>query len=187
MIAQLKLEQSRAQRSYSPLEQQYRTSYPAEDRVSVAQQEAMQRQGALLAERGQYNGLSDPGAGYPEHNLSSGQTSGGFSHGNQSPSFESGIPGNGLGGAGYPQPRGSRFAKFFDGKSRDPHAAAMAKAQGGLGATSPSGLNLQRNEMGLNDGIPRQAENRTMEDIFAMLQNSANVRIYFIYISADTI
>ncbi|KAG9314512.1 hypothetical protein JVU11DRAFT_5309 [Chiua virens] len=55
--------------------------------------------------------------------------------------------------SGIAAAKGSRFAKFFDGKSRDHQPAPLAKAIG-----------LQ---------LPQHSDARAMEDIFTMLNNSA--------------
>ncbi|KAF8269371.1 hypothetical protein EI94DRAFT_1778339 [Lactarius quietus] len=87
-----------------------------------------------------------------------------------SPSFESGGRERGLGGSPFPQQKGSRFAKFFDGKSREQPTTASTES---LDAYSQHLLSYQR-QQSIGGGDPYQinAENRTMEDIFAMLQNS---------------
>ena len=90
-----------------------------------------------------------------------------------SPSFEPSGRERGLGGSPFPQQKGSRFAKFFDGKSREQPATASAE---GLDAFPHPLLSYQRQQsMGGGDSYPINAENRTMEDIFAMLQNSTQV------------
>lgn len=91
----------------------------------------------------------------------------------QSPSFESSGRERGLGGSPFPQQKGSRFAKFFDGKSREQPATASAES---LDAFSHPQLTYQRQQgISGSDPYPINAENRTMEDIFAMLQNSTQV------------
>lgn len=75
-------------------------------------------------------------------------------------------------GNGYAVPKGSRFAKFFDGKARD---APPAKAQTPIDFTSPSPNHGQgqRFDQGSFGGPPNGVgEQRTMEDIIAMLANS---------------
>ncbi|KAH9175419.1 hypothetical protein EDB89DRAFT_2066762 [Lactarius sanguifluus] len=87
----------------------------------------------------------------------------------QSPSFEPNGRERGLGGSPFPQQKGSRFAKFFDGKSRDQPATAPTES---LDAFSHPLLSYQRQQSISGGDYPINAENRTMEDIFAMLQNS---------------
>jgi hypothetical protein len=90
-----------------------------------------------------------------------------------SPSFESSGRERGLGGSPFPQQKGSRFAKFFDGKSREQPATASTES---LDAFSHPLLSYQRQQsIGGGDSYTMNAENRTMEDIFAMLQNSTQV------------
>jgi hypothetical protein len=86
-----------------------------------------------------------------------------------SPSFESSGRERGLGGSPFPQQKGSRFAKFFDGKSREQPATASTES---LDAYSHPLLTYQRQQNIGGDSYPLNAENRAMEDIFAMLQNS---------------
>jgi hypothetical protein len=91
-----------------------------------------------------------------------------------SPSFDSSGRERGLGGSPFPQQKGSRFAKFFDGKSREQPATAPTES---LDAFSHPLLSYQRQQsIGGGDSYPINAENRAMEDIFAMLQNSTQVR-----------
>ncbi|TFY81541.1 hypothetical protein EWM64_g2465 [Hericium alpestre] len=172
ILAQMRADPSRSQRDFSPFEQQLRTTYTPEEREALIQQEILRRQtGVSMNERGQLNdhpnAYSDVGGNHLGVQPS-------FSLGSQSPSFESGLSGNGLGGAVDPRARGSRFAKFFDGKPREMQTTAMPKTQGIHAQVSPSPLAHQRGEMGgMNDF---QTEGRTMEDIFAMLQNSTQAQ-----------
>lgn len=76
--------------------------------------------------------------------------------------------------SGIAAAKGSRFAKFFDGKSRDSQPAPFAKGPigaSGLSQPVPQKMDLQ----GLQP--PHNSEARAMEDIFAMLNNSAQVSI----------
>ena len=100
-----------------------------------------------------------------------------------SPSFEPSGRERGLGGSPFPQQKGSRFAKFFDGKSREQPATASTES---LDAFPHPLLSYQRQQsMGGGDSYPINAENRTMEDIFAMLQNSTQVS-RFVKLSLNT-
>ncbi|OJA10762.1 hypothetical protein AZE42_00328 [Rhizopogon vesiculosus] len=66
--------------------------------------------------------------------------------------------------------KGSRFAKFFDGKGRDSQPG-MGKAP--VGGPPPA----QRGDLGGYNGIPTSnPDARAMEDIFAMLSNSAHAQ-----------
>jgi hypothetical protein len=68
--------------------------------------------------------------------------------------------------------KGSRFAKFFDGKGRDSQPG-MGKAP--MGGPTPA----QRGELSGYNGMPTgNPDARAMEDIFAMLSNSAHVGLY---------
>ncbi|KAH0838443.1 hypothetical protein J3R83DRAFT_6754 [Lanmaoa asiatica] len=87
---------------------------------------------------------------------------GGFSNSHPVQSFE--PVGSGIAAA-----KGSRFAKFFDGKGRDSQPAPFAK--GSIGASGLSQPAPQKTDPGLHP--PHNSEARAMEDIFAMLNNSA--------------
>jgi hypothetical protein len=65
--------------------------------------------------------------------------------------------------------KGSRFAKFFDGKTRE--APATTKSQNLVGPQSSSPVLSHRHDMNFSGNN----ENRAMEDIFAMLNNSSQV------------
>lgn len=94
---------------------------------------------------------------------------------------DAGFIGNGSGGAidlmpgpngpNYSSGKGSRFAKFFDSKGgREQQMMGGKPMLAGL--TSPSPTQGHRPD---NRGPPDpQGDPRTMDDIFAMLQNSAN-------------
>ncbi|KAI0307863.1 hypothetical protein B0F90DRAFT_1909242 [Multifurca ochricompacta] len=84
----------------------------------------------------------------------------------QSPSFDSGGRERGSGGSPYPQQKGSRFAKFFDGKSRELPTTASENMD------SHPLLPYQRQLSIGGESYTFNAENRAMEDIFTMLQNS---------------
>lgn len=78
---------------------------------------------------------------------------------------------------------GSRFAKFFDGKSRDGLPSAGKPPMGG-GFTSPSPNQLQRQEqVSLVTGTSN--DQRAMEELFAMLNNSSQVRINLRFLACE--
>ncbi|KAL1705049.1 hypothetical protein EV121DRAFT_270066 [Schizophyllum commune] len=79
---------------------------------------------------------------------------------NNSPSFNESLSPDGS----VPGMRGSRFAKFFDGKTRD----GAAKMQSG--GESPVGLRQEPSPMNVPGSGP---DGRAMDEIFAMLNNSA--------------
>ena len=89
--------------------------------------------------------------------------------------FGQGILDNGqidANGNGYATPKGSRFAKFFDGKVRD---APPNKAQTPIGFTSPSpnlGQGHRFDQGSFGGPLNGAGEQRTMDDIMAMLANS---------------
>ncbi|KAH9937603.1 uncharacterized protein B0H18DRAFT_1113418 [Fomitopsis serialis] len=79
-----------------------------------------------------------------------------------------------LANANYATGKGSRFAKFFDSKTRDAPPVANRKMSGMAGFPSNAQIpDPRQGGMGLNGGINGNGDTRTMEDIFAMLQNSA--------------
>lgn len=90
--------------------------------------------------------------------------------GNTGVAFES------AGGAGHAAGKGSRFAKFFDNKARE--GPPMAKSQAPASFVSSSPGPGQRPEPGaFNNGmLGGGADHRTMDDIFAMLSGSTQVR-----------
>lgn len=140
------------------------------DASAHTQSEILRRQSlASFGDRTAYGAVSDPSS-YSE--LGSTNPLGPQSNvpHRQSPSFESSGRERGLGGSPFPQQKGSRFAKFFDGKSREQPATGSTE---NLDAFSHPLLTYQRQQsIGGGDSYPINAENRTMEDIFAMLQNS---------------
>jgi hypothetical protein len=86
-----------------------------------------------------------------------------------SPSFDpSGAASNATG-------KGSRFAKFFDNKGREGQPP-VAKAQTPAAFVSSSPISTQRQEQGgFNGVLSGNADHRAMDDLFAMLNSSAQV------------
>ena len=78
---------------------------------------------------------------------------------------------------GFAAPKGSRFAKFFDGKARDGQSQSN-KSQVPVGYISPSPNHHQRQEQSnLSNLASNPGDQRTMDDIFAMLNSSSQVGI----------
>ncbi|CCM00939.1 uncharacterized protein FIBRA_02986 [Fibroporia radiculosa] len=77
------------------------------------------------------------------------------------------------GGVNYATGKGSRFAKFFDSKARENQAGGGRKAPGLSSYPSSAALPDPRHTPVSMNGMINNGETRTMEDIFAMLQNSA--------------
>lgn len=75
-------------------------------------------------------------------------------------------------GVGFSAAKGSRFAKFFDGKGRD----GVAKPQGPVGFVSSSPVpgpgRRQEHFNGVGSGM---TDHRAMDDIYAMLNSSSQV------------
>ncbi|KIJ68269.1 hypothetical protein HYDPIDRAFT_185388 [Hydnomerulius pinastri MD-312] len=91
---------------------------------------------------------------------------GGIPNSHSSPSFEPV-------GSGVAAAKGSRFAKFFDGKGRDNQPIGLGKGgMGNLGPLPPTGPH----KMDMGGMLPHNTEARAMEDIFAMLNNSAHAQ-----------
>jgi zinc finger CCCH domain-containing protein 13 len=163
----------RSTRSFSPFGQPHQSPFglqDAQDTMRLPQVEALRRIVAPPAERSM--GLGPDNAGFLE--LGGGQA--GLGAGN----FD--IGSNAV-GAAPSVAKGSRFAKFFD-KNREPQAAISnaRKPSSGNGFIAPSPLQAQgRDVMALNGMMNSPAENRAMEDLFAMLQSSAQVRLICFY------
>jgi zinc finger CCCH domain-containing protein 13 len=87
---------------------------------------------------------------------------------------------NDVNGAGYAAGKGSRFAKFFDGKSRDGSQYGGSKGVGPPGFPSSSPAPSQRQEAGgfQHGGIIGNADTRSMNEIYTMLSNSAQVGLF---------
>ncbi|EKM60978.1 uncharacterized protein PHACADRAFT_24203 [Phanerochaete carnosa HHB-10118-sp] len=156
----------RSTRSFSPFGQSHQQAFgvhDGQDTMRLPQTEAMRR---MAPERGVGIG-PDTLAGFPE--LSGGPAS--FNPG----MFE--LSGS-TPGAASSAAKGSRFAKFFDQKNREAQAhaqaQAMRKASGGNGFISTSPLPGQGRDA-MNGMTNSTGENRTMEDIFAMLQSSSQL------------
>ena len=174
-------ESSRVIRSFSPLSNGSQPNIPLEDLrdpVLLGQMnEGLRRaSGSSAAERAI---LGLPGeAGAPYGDLG-GSQAGVFPPGSLDPSG-SNVPG----GVGYATSKGSRFAKFFDQKTREPQVGGPRLAQQvpnvPLGMPHPNQRQDSISLVGMN--TPRGE--RTMEDIFAMLQSSAQVSIYILALIA---
>ena len=81
---------------------------------------------------------------------------------------------------GFAAAKGSRFAKFFDGKARDTQSQSN-KSQVPVGYISSSPNHHQRQEQNnLSNLASNPGDQRTMDDIFAMLNSSSQVRIWFV-------
>lgn len=75
----------------------------------------------------------------------------------------------------YGQGRGSRFAKFFDGKAKDGAQQSSLKSGGPSGMISSSALRQRQEFGGFNNSGDSSGDMRAINDIFAMLHNSAQV------------
>jgi hypothetical protein len=137
-----------------------------------AQSEILRRQSLVsFGDRMTYGTASDLGA-YSEMGSTNPLGPQSNSPNSQSPSFDSGGRERGHGGSPFPQQKGSRFAKFFE--SREQPAAPLTEDLNSL-AHPPLPYQRQQGLVG-GESYPLGIENRTMEDIFAMLQNSTQVR-----------
>lgn len=168
-------ESSRGMRSFSPHSNGSQPNLPLEDlreSVHLAQMnEGLRRvSGPSAAERAI---LGLPGeAGSPFGELG-GPQAGAFSPGGPLDPSGSNVPG----GANYAASKGSRFAKFFDSKTREGQSAGPRLGQQVPGMPPAIPHQNPRQESISLGGMPTPRGERTMEDIFAMLQSSAQVRI----------
>ena len=81
---------------------------------------------------------------------------------------------------GFAASKGSRFAKFFDGKARDTQSQSN-KSQVPVGYISPSPNQQQRQEQSnLSNLASNPGDQRTMDDIFAMLNSSSQVGVWIV-------
>lgn len=76
--------------------------------------------------------------------------------------------------AGYAPGKGSRFAKFFDGKSRE--VPVLPKPQTPVGFMSNTSNAGQRQDNGLSNIPGLHSDHRTTDDLVAMLSSSVHVR-----------
>ncbi|KAI0669990.1 hypothetical protein C8Q78DRAFT_1139173 [Trametes maxima] len=84
--------------------------------------------------------------------------------------FPPGITLDQVAGANLGANKGSRFAKFFDSRTREPQATGPRLAQ--QGPPLQTGIPHPRQEALALGGVGGPRGERTMEDIFAMLQSS---------------
>lgn len=78
--------------------------------------------------------------------------------------------------AGYAASKGSRFAKFFDGKSKEPAGPSPKNLVPGRVPSSSPNLPQHHEQGGYHGLMAGPPEHRAMDDIFAMLNGSAHVR-----------
>ncbi|KAK7694557.1 hypothetical protein QCA50_001743 [Cerrena zonata] len=160
----------RSARSYSPFNQhqpgaQYTYEEIQELNALSRASEHLRRTSVASLER-PYPMGSDGGSPYSEMN----SPASGFP--TNGPPYDLG----GLAGASYATGKGSRFAKFFDGKTRDQPQGIPSARKGPAPGFGPSISPLpgQRQDPLMSNGLlANGVEGRTMEDIVAMLQNSA--------------
>jgi zinc finger CCCH domain-containing protein 13 len=89
---------------------------------------------------------------------------------------------NNIGTGSYATGKGSRLAKFFDGKARDgpTQVPPMGKAQTPIGMQSSSPVSSQRQEAsGFNGVIGVNNDNRGMDDAFDVIINPTQVSDFF--------
>ena len=167
---------SRGIRSFSPLSNGSQPNVTLEDlreHVHPAQMHENLRRasGSSAAERAI---LGLPGEGGAPYGDLGGPTSGAFPPGAPFDPSMGNIPG----GVGYAANKGSRFAKFFDQK-RDvqgqPQTGGPRLAQQVPNMPPAIPHSNQRQDSISLGGMGAPRGERTMEDIFAMLQNSAQV------------
>ncbi|KAI0662733.1 hypothetical protein C8Q70DRAFT_579135 [Cubamyces menziesii] len=160
-------EPSRVVRSFSPLSNGSQLNMPLEDlreAVHLGQfNEGIRRaSGSSAAERAI---LGIPNETGPPYNELGGPQGAVFP-----PGMQLDQAGNLAGGANYAANKGSRFAKFFDAKTRD--GQATGPRLGPQGVPTQPVMPLPRQEPMGPTGLNGPRGERTMEDIFAMLQSS---------------
>ncbi|KAI1797792.1 hypothetical protein LXA43DRAFT_266656 [Ganoderma leucocontextum] len=161
---------SRVIRSFSPLSNGSQPNVPLEDLrdpVYLGQMnEGLRRaSGSSAAERAI---LGLPGEGGVPYGDLGGPPAGVFPTGSLDPSG-SNVPG----GVGYGTSKGSRFAKFFDQKTREAQVGGPRLAQQVPNLPPAMPHPIQRQDSISLSGLSTPRGERTMEDIFAMLQSSA--------------
>jgi zinc finger CCCH domain-containing protein 13 len=160
----------RSGRSYSPFNLTSQSNNAMEEMHDAMRAEAGRRPQPVIHPDRHFLGASEASSPYTEQA--------------GSPNFTVNAPGFELGGnaigSGPSGAKGSRFAKFFDAKNREPQISPVSRrtpVQPGLVPTPP--LPNQRQDSMVHNGIQTAAENRAMEDLFAKLQNSTQVRCDF--------
>ncbi|KAI0068467.1 hypothetical protein BV25DRAFT_1987241, partial [Artomyces pyxidatus] len=173
LAGQLRGNGPRAQSGFTPFSNQMRPSMYADDVDTFAQSEAARRQSLAAQGDRQFGGPPDSMSPYSELSGNGNNPLGlqsNYPPPSQSPSFDPSMNERANGGSPYPPTKGSRFAKFFDGKARDNQVHGMNLSP--HVQPSPPPHSFQRQDLG-GEPYGAGAENRTMEDIFAMLQNSS--------------
>ena len=165
---------SRMIRSFSPLSNGSQPNVPLEDlrdHVHLGQMnEGLRRaSGSSAAERAI---LGLPGEGGVPYGDLGGSQAGVFPPGSLDPSG-SNVPG----GVSYGANKGSRFAKFFDQKTREAQVGGPRLAQQVPNLPPAMPHPSQRQDSISLGGMGTPRGERTMEDIFAMLQSSAQVSV----------
>lgn len=161
---------TRSARSFSPFAQGSQASFAYEDvqegmHIGQAQDHLRRASVVSAADRAPLGLVAEGGSPYSDYN---GPAS------NFPPNGSYDVAAGNLTSANYAAGKGSRFAKFFDTKSRDGQGPQVLRKNSGLLSTSPHPG--PRQDPSVINGLAGNPDNRTMEDIFAMLQNSAQVR-----------
>lgn len=170
-------EAMRAQQGFSPFELQSRSTFAFEDSREPANYghsaDALRRTSVVSpADRTPFSMTSESGSTY--------SSMGGGHVSANSDSFSvngSGIPFDPISNASQNgSGKGSRFLKYFEEKGRENQAGGVRKPQGPIGFQSSSpNPGLRHDQNGFN-GLPGgQPDSRTVDDLFAMLNTSAQV------------
>ncbi|KAI0639314.1 hypothetical protein C8Q77DRAFT_52401 [Trametes polyzona] len=159
---------ARGVRSFSPMNHGSQPNAPIDDLREAMQygqfNEGVRRASGSAADRAM---LGIPGEGAPPFTDLGGPPGGPFP-----PGVQLDPSGNVTGGANYPTNKGSRFAKFFDARTREAPATGPRLAQSQI-PNAPVGLSHIRQEPPPLGSVGGPRGERTMEDIFAMLQSSS--------------
>lgn len=180
-------EAMRAQQGFSPFEQQSRPGFPPDDPRDMLNHgqhnvDALRRSAvASPADRVPYSTTSDAGSNY------SNPIGGGHISAN-SDSFSvngSGPPFDPISnGSQFSVGKGSRFLKYFEEKGREGQPGGIRKPSGPVGYQSSSPIPGQRQDQSGFNGLSGQVDNRTVDDLFAMLNTPNQVCLSYCHVPA---
>lgn len=180
-------EAMRVNQGFSPFELQSRSSFASDDPRDlgnyVSNHDALRRTAVPSpAERPQFSGASDTASNYSNMGHVS-ANSDSFSVNGQGQPFDP-IGGANNSSQQFATGKGSRFLKYFEEKGREGGQVPGVSIGGGIRKPSGPGFQSsspapgQRPEQGgFNGG---HTDNRTVDELFAMLNNSSQVRFFML-------
>lgn len=152
----------RAQQGYSPFELQSRAQFAAHELHDNFGQDSLRRTPIIPPG---FSATSESSSSYSNNASATSET------------FGVNGPGSSLDGTNG-HGKGSRFLKYFEEKGRD--GQVPRKTSGTVGFQSSSPVPNMRQDAGNLGGMPAgHADNRAMDDLFAMLNTSVQVCILF--------